>query len=432
MGRNAVNGVINIITKSATDTHGVLATAGGGTFERGFGSLRVGGQSESGVSYRAYGMYFDQGPTSAPYGPYTQGPNGVSPPCGPFDAMQLGQGGVRLDWFAGAEKTDKMTLQGDYYNGTAQNAAVDPIFTPPFLQTLTLTQPLQGSNLLGRWTHSVAEDSDFSLQFFYDHLGQWIPAIGASQDTYDLDFTDRFALTERQKIVWGGGYRYTTDVFQNSLAISADPSSLGLNLFSAFIQDEIAIVPDKLAFTAGCKIEHNDFTGFEAQPSLRLLWMIDKKSSAWAAVSRAVRTPDVLDYYMTAIYQPTIIPPGIPIFPYQEPNTNIISETVLAYELGYRVQATDHFSWDLALFYNQYDSIVTYGFISDPTLPPNFIPIQGNNQGGGDTYGFEWSFEWQVSNWWKLRGYYAASGNGVALPPHRLLGVCRASQHQPQ
>jgi iron complex outermembrane receptor protein len=416
-GANAVNGVINIITKSATDTHGVLATAGGGSFERGFGSLRVGGQTDAGVSYRAYGMYFNQASTSAPYGTYTQGPNGVSPPCGPYDAMQLGQGGVRFDWVAGPGKTDKMTLQGDYYNGTAQNAAVDPTFTSPFEQTLTLTQPLQGSNILGRWTHTVDQDSDFSLQFFYDHLGQSIPAVGLAQDTYDLDFTDRFSLTDRQKIVWGGGYRYTEDTFQNTQAISVQPTSLGLNLFSAFIQDEIAIVPDKLTFTAGCKLEHNDFTGFEAQPSLRLLWMINKESSAWAAVSRAVRTPDVMDYFMTAVYQPTIIPPGIPIFPYQEPNPSIISETLMAYELGYRVQATDRFSWDLALFFNHYDSIVTYSFIADPMLPPNFIPIQGGNQGVGDGYGFEWSFEWQVSDRWKLRGYYALLEMEANCPP---------------
>ena len=131
-----------------------------------------------------------------------------------------------------------------------------------------------------------------------------------------------------------------------------------------------------MAFTAGFKLEHNDFTGFECQPSLRLLWMLDKKSSAWGAVSRAVRTPDVWEYYGTSIGLP--VAPGVPLFPVTTANPNIISESLMAYELGYRVQATDKFSWDVALFYNQYDSIVTYspGLMTFP-----FFPVQGNNEG---------------------------------------------------
>src|SRR5208283_4741947 len=127
---------------------------------------------------------------------------------------------------------------------------------------LKTTLPMEGGNLLTRWTHTVDEDSDYSLQFYYDRLGYSIPTLGLGQDTFDLDFTDRFALTDRQKIVWGGGYRFTGESFQNTPITTVEPSSVRLNLFSAFLQDEIAIVPDKLTFTAGCKLEHNDFTGF--------------------------------------------------------------------------------------------------------------------------------------------------------------------------
>lgn len=393
-GANAVNGVINIITKPANDTQGVLATAGGGTFERDFGSLRVGGQTSAGVSYRAYGQYSEQSPTCAPYGAY--------------DASQLGQGGFRLDWNLDREKTDKITFQGDYYDGSAQNAVLEPVFPDPtfqFERMVKTTLPLQGGNLLTRWTHNVDEDTDYSVQMYYDRLDYSIPSLALGQDTYDIDFTSRFALTERQKIIWGGGYRYVGEDFQNSPNINVTPSSLRLNLVSAFLQDEIAIIPDKLNFTPGCKLEHNDFSGFECQPSARLLWMIDKKTSAWGAVSRAVRTPDVTDYYVHSLGLP--IAPGLPVFPFQNPNPNILSESVMAYELGYRVQATDKFSWDLALFYNRYDDIVTYGVVPIPMLPPNLIPIQGGNNGAGDTYGFEWSYQWQVANRWKLQGYYA-------------------------
>jgi iron complex outermembrane recepter protein len=413
-GANAVNGVISIITKSAKDTQGVLATAGGGTFERDFGALRFGGQNDSGVFYRAYVQYSEQGTTWAPYGAY--------------DASQLGQGGFRLDWNLGREKTDKITFQGDYYDGTAQNAVLEPVFPDPtfqFEQMVKTALPMRGGNLLTRWTHTVDEDSDYSLQFYYDRLDYSIPILALGQDTFDLDFTDRFSLTAGQKIVWGCGYRFVGESFQNTSVAGIDPSSVRLNLFSAFLQDEIAIVPDKLTFTAGCKIEHNDFTGFECQPSLRLLWMLDKKRSAWGAVSRAVRTPDVFEFYGHSLSVP--IAPGLPVFPYQIPNPNVTSETVMAYELGYRVQATDTFSWDLALFFNRYDSLVASSVVANPMLPPNFIPLQGGNEAAGNTYGFEWTYQWEVSKRWKLRGYYAL----LEMQLHAAPGAVMTGAGQP-
>jgi iron complex outermembrane recepter protein len=418
-GANAVNGVINIITKSAKDTHGVLATGGGGTFEQGFGSLRVGGQTDSGVSYRAYGMYSNQGPTWAPYGAY--------------DAMQLGQGGFRFDWDAGRDNDDKITFQGDYYNGTVQNAIMEPVFPDPtfqFQRLVKTTLPMEGANLLTRWTHTVDKDSDYSVQFYYDRLSYSVPTIALGQDTFDLDFTSRFALTNRQKIVWGGGYRFTGESFQNTPDASIDPASVRLNLFSAFLQDEIAVIPEKLTFIPGCKLEHNDFTGFECQPSLRLLYLIDKKSSAWAAVSRAVRTPDVFEFYGQSVGPP--VAPGVPIFPLQSPNPNLISETLLAYELGYRVQATDRFSWDLALFFNHYDSIVTARAGSIIIVPPGFIPVQGKNEGAGDGYGFEWSYQWQISDRWKLRGYYALLEMQLQTAPGATMSTTSEPGTSPQ
>ena len=306
----------------------------------------------------------------------TRGPPGR--PTARTTPRNSGQGGFRLDWNMGREKADKITFQGDYYSGNAQNAAIEPVFSaPPFEQMVKTTLPMEGGNLLTRWTHTVDEDSDYSLQIYYDRLGSSIPTLGLGQDTFDLDFTDRFALTDRQKIIWGGGYRFTGESFQNTPITSIEPSSVRLNLFSAFFQDEIAIIPEKLAFTAGFKLEHNDFTGFECQPSLRLLWMLNKKSSAWGAVSRAVRTPDVWEYYGTSIGLP--VAPGVPLFPVTTANPNIISESLMAYELGYRVQATDKFSWDVALFYNQYDSIVTY---SPGLMTSSFLPRSGQQRRG--------------------------------------------------
>ncbi|HEX3730939.1 MAG TPA: TonB-dependent receptor, partial [Opitutaceae bacterium] len=253
-GANAVNGVINITTKSAKDTQGGYLEAGGGSQLRDFFGARYGAELAPDVFVRVYGKYFEQDSEELSDG---QPAN---------DNWRMRQGGFRLDSLAVANTT--LTLQGDIYDGlehvtTGGEAAVD------------------GGNVLGRWSRTFSPDADLSLQLYYDrtHLEDPIPASAFARagiltdalDTYDLDFQDHFTLAGTNNILWGLGYRFTRDDVGNAPGLAFYPVRLDQKLLSAFLQDEIRLRPD-LHLTVGSKIEHNDYTGGELEPSARLAW----------------------------------------------------------------------------------------------------------------------------------------------------------------
>ena len=276
-GANAVNGVINIITRNAKDSQGLYAEAGGGTQWQDFVGVRYGGTIASNVFFRVYGKYFDRDNEFFPNG------------AAGSDSWRKGQGGFRIDF----EKSlkNKFTLQGDLYNGDEHLSAVG-------------RSRSTGGNVLGRWSHAASDGSGFHLQLYYDrtHLRIPVPATafapaGALEDdldTYDIDFQHRLLLGARNRVVWGLGYRFTHDEVKNAPALAFVPPSLNRNLYSAFVQDEIKLA-DELALTVGTKIEHNDYTGAEVQPNVRLRWDVTSQQMLWGAVSRAVRAPSRVD-----------------------------------------------------------------------------------------------------------------------------------------
>jgi iron complex outermembrane receptor protein len=381
-GANAVNGVINITTKDAKDTQGLYVEGGGGSELRDFGGVRYGGTLASNVFFRVYGKYFDRNNEVLPDGSDAS------------DSWRMGQGGFRMDDEANAE--NHLTLQGDFYSGdedeeTGGNARVN------------------GNNVLGRWSHTVSDDSDMSLQLYYDrtHLSDPIPANATTGepagiltddlDTYDLDFQHRFLLGQRNHIVWGLGYRFTHEVDQNAPALAFLPATLDQNLFSGFAQDEIKLVKN-LSFTLGTKIEHNDYTGFEFEPSGRLQWNATPKQMFWAAISRAVRTPSRVEEGEHVPFAP---PTGL-VFPnLLTGSPDFDSETVIAYELGYRAQLGKKVSASDSTFYNDYDDVRSTGI-----TPVTFLPFVFQNNLEGETYGVELSGDYQIFDWWRLHGGY--------------------------
>src|SRR5438552_3237702 len=278
-GANAVNGVINITTKQAKDTQGVLLLGGGGTELRDFGGVRYGGALAPNLHFRVYGQYFDRDSMVFPTGQDAA------------NDWHLGQGGFRLDWDASASTL--LTLQGDLYDGR--------IAQPGTTGDITV----DGSNVIGRWSHTFAEDSDLKLQVYYDRTHRRIPDVFAEDlDTYDVDFQHRFPLGERHDLVWGLGYRLIEDDVSNSPILAFLPARVSRQWFSGFVQDEITLVKDRLHLTLGTKIEHNDYTGFEVQPSARLAWRLSQQQTVWAATSRAVRTPSRIDRELFAPGRP--------------------------------------------------------------------------------------------------------------------------------
>ncbi len=390
-GANAVNGVINIITKSAADTQGLYAEGGGGSQPRDFTGMRYGAELAPGTQFRVYGKYFDRRDEVLPNG------NSAS------DTWRQGRGGFRVDSERSAQ--DRFTVQGDFYDGR------EDIQTGGIADT-------SGDNILGRWSHQLSEQSDFSLQSYFDetHLsdpiapltvaGREFSPAGILHDdltTYDVDFQHRFRLGSANRIVWGLGFRYTRDVVGNAPALAFFPAVLDHDLYSAFVQDEILVRKD-LSFTLGTKLEHNDYTGFEVEPDARLSWNVNPSESLWAAISRAVRTPSRIDRDLSEG-----APPYLAVL---KGSPNFTSESVIAYELGYRAQLNSKFTASISSFYNDYNDVRSTSFTPNTLLPFFFA-----NNVEGHTYGLEFSGNYQVSDSWSLHAGYTLLEERLRVKP---------------
>jgi iron complex outermembrane recepter protein len=416
-GENAVNGVINIITKKASDTQGALITTGIGYEDKTINGFRYGKSHDNGLSWRIYGKHFERGTGFEP-----PGGAGIQ---GPHDDWRMGRGGFRADWELDPCAANTLTVQGDVYNGIAGHKVFDPITEPPFEDFHTAQDfELDGMNVLTRFTHIFDDESDWTLQAYYDRAVRSRPVLRSEVDSFDVDFQHRFPLSDRHGIIWGLGYRRVEDRQDfDGFVFSFDPAHRTTHLYSTFVQDQITLADDLLYLTVGSKFEHNDFTGFEYQPSARLLWTPDPRRSAWASISRAVRTPSRLEHDGTSIlggiseFSPV---PGDPrfdyaIFPMLVGVDTMPSEELLAYEIGYRAQTTDRFSWDIAVFLNQYENLLngiigtTYPFVNEFGRINGITPIYTGPGGGmrGQTYGFELFGQYAVSDRWRLSGYYS-------------------------
>jgi iron complex outermembrane receptor protein len=396
-GANAVNGVINIITKRAGDTQGAYGEVGGGTYEQGFVSGRYGGQVGNDVDYRIWGKAFERG-TGVP-------PAGVDP----FDSWRGARAGFRMDWNPGRCDTDLFTLQGDAYETMAGSRNTLPSLAPPFSTTADSDAWYRGSNILGRWTHTIDNETEWQLQAYYDFTqidAAQVLSFVEDRDTVDLDFQYRQPLGERQKLVWGMGYRLTADDLTYApipLAFTEPRQTIQMGSF--FLQDEIALVPDLWTATLGSKFLYNTYTNFEYQPTARLLYTPDQRQSLWAAASRAVRIPSRSEDSILATMTPTI---PAPVFTQIVGNPELVSEDMIAYEAGYRAAPSDYFSWDAAVFFNQYENLVGY-MPSGPQVTPNgiVIPLNLDNVIRAQSYGFELAATTQMTDCWELRGAYS-------------------------
>lgn len=394
-GANAVNGVINIITKKAKDTQGNYAELLAGTEEYNRVAGRHGGKIGDDTFYRVYAKQFHRGKTDLIAG----GEN--------FDDWHRTRSGFRVD--GTISPTDSYTVQGDAYIGK-QGAitSVASLASPPAV-TEYAENDSYGANILGRWHHAASDDSQTELQMYVDHYTRDERIGRQSITTADIDFQHQLALNDRNNFVWGLGMRHTQEQLEGSYTISLAEESKARDVFSAFLQNEFALVPERLFLTLGSKFEHNDFTGFEMQPTGRLSWLVDDRQTVWASVSRAVRVPSVLENEMDAIYN--IIPGPVPTVFHAYGSASLQPEEVVAYEIGHRIQPLRQLSIDTALFVNDYDRLVTLesggpGFFNaaDGTF---IVPAVVDDLGKGRTYGAEIASTWNVTDQWKLSASYS-------------------------
>jgi iron complex outermembrane receptor protein len=395
-GANAVNGVINIITRPATETIGGLLSAGSGTEEHGFGAVRYGTAVGDHSAMRVYAKYFDRGTALTDTEEKAH------------DDWRSLRGGFRLDSLP--TTSDTITVQGDMFRtraGETFNLALVSAI-PPNVRVVTADNHVAGGNILTRWRHAFADDSETTLQFYYDRSERSMELFDTTVDTWDLDFQHSFMLTGAQRITWGAGYRIISDRVGNKFPISFTPDKETQDLISLFVQDEITLIPSALTLTVGSKFEHNDHTGIEIQPTIRLLWQPHEQHTLWGAVSRAVRTPSRAD---DDVRSNPYAYPG-PLLFSVESNRSFQSEDLLAYEVGYRLKATSSLFFDAALFYNDYKHLHTVrsepAYLEMAPAPPHLVlPNLQTNDMHGSTHGIELLADWQVvERLWHMQAAY--------------------------
>ncbi|MHB1204061.1 MAG: TonB-dependent receptor plug domain-containing protein [Rhodospirillaceae bacterium] len=366
-GANAVNGVINIITKSSKDTQGGLVDLTGGSLDDTV-AARYGGRINDGLTYRVYVKGQHRGAMRTNTG------------AAGTDAFDNVQGGFRSDWEG---QTDQVTFQGDILDGSSTNDVTG----------ITV----RGGNGLLRWRHA-GEDGATSAQAYVDTVQSRSPGVNENAVTYDVDLQHNRAFGGHDVVI-GGGYRTITDKFVNTLNIFvfAQPKRT-INLGNAYAQDTVHLA-DTLRFIAGIKFEHNDFTGWEIMPSGRLAWQPTSALLLWGAVSRAVRTPSRIDRELQAL-------------PILVPASEFKSEQLLAYEAGARVQASGSLSFSVTGYYNIYQSIRDTGF-----APGGGLPIRFGNDHHGHIYGVALWGTYAVADWWHIDAGFTALHKDIVLKP---------------
>lgn len=380
-GANAVNGVIHVITKPAGETQGPLVTSRTGSYEKLGAGARYGHAFGDDAHLRVYGKFTDRDDFRSPVAGSAD------------DDWESTRAGGRFDWSLG--DSDHLTLQGDYYAGKA-----DKVLRGGF----PANEENDGANVLLRLSHVFSDTSEASLQGFWDRTDRRQGVVVEERDTFDVELQHSFVPLARNVVVWGAGYRATADDIEGSVALDFQGSSRRDDLISFFVQDEITLLPETLALTLGTKLEHNDYSGLEVQPSGRLLFTPSEAHTFWGAVSRAVRTPsrvedDVMFFRQT----------GPTTFQSIAGSHDTDSEDLIAYELGFRSTPHPRVNIDVAGFYNDYERLrtaETFATVPGPFPGATTDLLRLDNELSGRGYGVELAGALRVMDAWQLSGTY--------------------------
>ncbi|MEX2015347.1 MAG: TonB-dependent receptor, partial [Candidatus Hydrogenedentales bacterium] len=393
-GANAVNGVINIVTKDAAETQGGLVVLGGGDQENFFNTLRYGGALSDDAFYRVYAKYFTRDQREFASGEKAN------------DAWRMYQTGFRIDWDLTIE--DKLSIQADAYDNRSDQTQENAFLFFPHRRVVNGRSDREGGNVLLRWEREISETSDFHMQVFVEQVQDEDPTVvGEWRRLYDLDFHHRLQIGDRHEVVWGAGVRYWHDDIDNTRFISYHPEERTDFIYSAFVQDEVSLT-EELSLILGAKFEFNNYTGFEFQPNIRAAWTPNDRQTLWAAIARAVRTPSRAEDDVHILNR--VFPGRISLV--LEGNQDFESEDLMAYEIGYRHGFSENLFLDLALFYNDYSDLRTIEVIRPRIalrpFPWHFnIPAEARNNLKAETYGFEAVVNWQPKPWWQLEASYS-------------------------
>lgn len=396
-GANAVNGIINIITRNAKDTHGKLASLGGGDIDQGTGGSRFGSTTSGrGMDYRVYGKGFIREHEFNPDGAH-------------YDDWRMGQLGFRTDWTINAR--DTLNVQGDMYKGRDGERVDASYYSPPSVNLISSPpNGTSGGNIMAGWRRQISENSDIEARNYFDRTTRFSPQLDETRNTYDLDLLYHFMVKRRQDVLLGAGARWSHDDITQMLAtLSFTPPQETDSIYSWFIQDQIKIIPNTLSLVLGSKFEHNNRSGFEVQPNGRLLWTPTAHQSVWAAFTRAVRTPSRLDQDLQLTDFASAKPP---YFLRVVGSKNFRSERLLGTEVGYRTLVASRLYLDFSVFRNEYNDLYGYGagslFVERTPTPAHYIlQVPLANALKGDTSGGEIAPDWKPAQWLEVKGSYS-------------------------
>lgn len=381
-GANAMNGIINIITKSAAETQGTYVSQIAGNNDKSITEARYGGKVGDTDSYRAYVK-------RAIRGAYNKVDNNSQ---SNYDGIVQNRAGFKYD--LNSVKDSAISIHGDVFDGKSNN----------YFSTLNNPEKNDkdstGGNIAINWNKTFSKKSSLVVQSYYDYSKNDIPVLAITEKTFDFDFQHFYNFSSENQFIWGLGYRNIQDNVKESRVglstatpyypIQYSPNTRNIEIYSAFVQDKIGLIANELYLTLGSKFEANDLTGFEYQPNARLTYYPTRNQTWWAAASRAIRTPtraeDNIEIRGGAT---TVVNKG---------SNTYKAEDVIAYEIGYRVKPTLKTTIDIATFYNDYTNLRTFDGISS-------VPTAGNN-GSGETYGFEVDAKWQALDIWRLEASY--------------------------
>jgi len=426
-GANAVNGVINIISKSAEDTKGGMISTGGGSAETARGLAQYGGSAGSKGAYRFFGEYFNINNSITPGGQKAA------------DGWHSWHEGFRTDWDLSSR--DSLTVQGDYVETAGGQTLTAVISNQLPLQTVINDRQLNtAANILGRWDHVYANGSDSSLQVStdYEHRRSHME-VDAVREMTDLDFIHRISLGSRNDVVWGVGYRYENDRLLPGTYTTISPAESDDSLFSTFVQDEIRIARS-VSFTIGSKFEHNAFTGFDYEPSAQLLWNPSDRHTVWVSAARAIRQPSLVDFGLRT--DAAIVPLEGGSFAtltlFGNPHTQ--NEILHDFEAGYRAQMNRSLSWDVTGFISLYGRLITQEpatpfFAVNPGPPHLVLPLVWRNGADAFNTGVEFFATWDATTRWRIRPGYSFLNMALTRDPNsqdsQVLGTAHnAPKHQ--
>jgi len=389
-GANAVNGVINIVTKRASETQGGLFTAGVGSEEKAFSSIRYGWSNEnSDTFYRLYGKGLSRDSGEEIAG------NGQAD-----DDWDYGRLGFRMDKTFSNE--DTLTLQGDFLN--IESNTVYSLYDTMDMSSFLLSggTSTTGVNALGQWSRTLTSGSTIQLKGFLDYYDRDDPVHEEERATWDIEFQHSTELNDTHQIVWGAGYRGSRSDHGNTEYIAVTPSSDTHHVFNVFFQDQINI-SDTLRLTLGTKLEHNSYSGFEVQPNIRLAWTPNERYTLWGAVSRAVRTPNESEQHLSPLS--VLDSSGAFVYVYGDDDSK--SEELISYEAGVRTELTTSTALDVSIYYNDYDKVRSVEL--DPSItPPTPAPaVIIDNDGKAEIFGLETVFDWKINDRWSSQFVYS-------------------------